>query len=128
MAVAQVCNSYPDIDVSYTIPSQSEGIHAGEKCAMEVRLLRDPDADDDDAAEMSAGVPLVSSSRYPGQKTEGWWLVLGSVDSNELLSIKRVAMPARELKVSLDFTPPAQGDVKYMVRKHNTNKHDPHAR
>lgn len=123
MSVAQVCNSYPDIDVSYSIPSQAEGLHAGDKCVMEVRLLRDPDADDDEASEMSAGVPLVSSGRYPGQKTEGWWLVLGNVDTNELLSIKRVAMPARELKVSLDFTPPAQGDVKYMVRQTIKNIH-----
>ena len=113
MAVAQVCNNYPDIDVSYTVANQEEGLHAGDKCTMQVRLLRDPDAEED--AEESVGVPLVSSARYPGSKTEGWWLVLGSTESNELLSIKRVAMATREVKINLDFTPPKEGDVKYMV-------------
>jgi pre-mRNA-splicing helicase BRR2 len=113
MQVAQVCNSYPDIDVSYTIP-EAEDLHAGERSVIEVRLLRDPD---DDEAEELSGVPLVQAPRYPGAKTEGWWLVLGSVDSNELLSIKRVAMSAREATIKLDFTPPphALGKVKYML-------------
>jgi pre-mRNA-splicing helicase BRR2 len=110
-AVATVCNSYPDIDVSYTLPEKDD-LHAGSKTTLEVKLLRDPDEED---PEELAGVPLVSSARYPGVKSEGWWIVLGNVGSNELVSIKRVAMSSREMKISLDFTPQTKGEVKYMV-------------
>jgi pre-mRNA-splicing helicase BRR2 len=112
VAVAQVCNAYPDIDVSYHVHS-ADDLHAGAKATLEVRLLRDPDDDDAPAA---AGVPLVTSTRYPGSKTEGWWLVLGNMETNELVSIKRVAMATREMKLQMEFTPPKEGNVKYMVR------------
>jgi len=113
LQVAQVCNAYPDIDVQYSLPEgEDAALHAGERATLSVRLLRDPD---DNEAEELTGVPLVQAPRYPTAKTEGWWLVLGNAQTNELLSIKRVAMAKRETKVQLDFTPPAQGDQSYML-------------
>ena len=111
VAVAQVCNAYPDVDVTYSVPDKDD-LHAGSKATLEVRLLRDPDDDDAPAA---GGVPLVTSTRYPGSKTEGWWLCLGNLETNELVAIKRVAMATREMKVSMEFTPAKQGSVNYML-------------
>lgn len=119
VAVAQVCNAYPDIDVSYTV-TDADDLHAGSPSTLEVRLLRDPDDDDAPAA---AGVPLVTSTRYPISKAEGWWLVLGNMETNELVAIKRVAMATREMKVNMEFTPAKEGSVKYMVRQARTCTH-----
>jgi pre-mRNA-splicing helicase BRR2 len=50
-----------------------------------VSLQRDIDEDAD-----SSGVDAVVCPRFPGAKTEGWWLVVGDNNSNSLLSIKRL--------------------------------------
>lgn len=110
--VARVCNAYPDIEVTHSLPD-ADDIHAGSSATLNVRLLRDPD--DEDAEDDGSGVPLVHSQRYPGAKTEGWWLVLGNPTSNELVAIKRVAMSTRQVNVKLEFTPSRQGHANYML-------------
>ena len=44
---------------------------------------------------------------FPKAKDEGWWLVLGEVDTNDLVALKRVG-PLRggSKTVSLAFSPP----------------------
>ena len=51
-------------------------------------------------------MPVVYAPRYPAVKTEGWWLVLGSVEKNELFSIKRVTMKKAQTRVTLEFMLP----------------------
>lgn len=46
------------------------------------------------------------SPRFPKAKDEGWWLVLGEVDSKELLALKRVGVVRRRNRTSLTFLSP----------------------
>ncbi|XP_055339489.1 activating signal cointegrator 1 complex subunit 3-like [Paramacrobiotus metropolitanus] len=50
----------------------------------------------------------VATSRFHKPKDEGWWLLLGEVDSGELLAMKRVGFISRSLSSSLLFSAPSQ--------------------
>lgn len=53
---------------------------------MVVNVSLQREASDDDVEEIGK----VVAPRYPGEKSEGWWLVVGDTNSNTLYSIKRV--------------------------------------
>ena len=45
---------------------------------------------------------------FPKSKDEGWWLVLGEVDSAELLALKRIGFIREKTRASLAFVVPDQ--------------------
>jgi activating signal cointegrator complex subunit 3 len=45
-------------------------------------------------------------SRFSKAKDEGWWVVLGEIDSGELLALKRIGFFSDRTRVSLAFTAP----------------------
>ena len=65
-------------------------MEAGDAVTIVVSLQREVDEDTD----MST-VDTVVCPRFPGMKTEGWWLVVGDNNSNSLLSIKRLSIGAK---------------------------------
>lgn len=53
---------------------------------------------------------------FPKVKDDGWWIVLGEVDSGELLAVKRVGQLRSSSTVSVSFyTPEALGRKIYTV-------------
>jgi pre-mRNA-splicing helicase BRR2 len=106
--IALFCNNYPDIELTFQIQDKNN-LSEGEKVMIKINLKRDPDDDETDENADLGGVPRISASRYPQPKTEGWWLVLGTPEKNELVSIKRVNMTKRTTVVTLDFVAPTQG-------------------
>ena len=52
-------------------------------------------------ADSKAHAPL-----FPKAKDEGWWLVLGDMDSGELLALKRVGLVRSTSTVALSFYAP----------------------
>ena len=44
--------------------------------------------------------------RFPKAKDEGWWIILGEVDTGELLALKRVGFIKNKTTVSLAISPP----------------------
>ena len=46
--------------------------------------------------------------RFPKSKDEGWWLVLGEVDSGELLALKRLGAIRGKTRTSLAFSSPEE--------------------
>ncbi len=44
--------------------------------------------------------------KFPKPKEEGWWLVLGSVDSGELVALKRLPFFRTRTRTSLAFSVP----------------------
>ena len=46
--------------------------------------------------------------RFPKAKDEGWWLVLGEVDSKELLALKRLGFIRGRTRTSLAFRSPEE--------------------
>lgn len=84
---------YPDIEVTYKI--LSEDIAAGEPVLMAVSLERE-------------GEPSpVNAPFYPGRRDENWWLVVGHVEKNQLLAIKRVSLQ-KTATAKLQFTAPEE--------------------
>ena len=71
---------------------------------MTVAVTLQRDVDEEDEEEM-ASLGKVVSSRYPHSKQEGWWLLVGDVSSNTMLTIKRVTIGAAS-KVKLQFEAP----------------------
>ena len=60
-----------------------------------VTLQREVDDDDDGGSGGDVVCP-----RYPAEKAEAWWLVIGDSNANTLLSIKRVSIGAAVTKVN----------------------------
>merc|ERR1719272_2687200 len=84
--VARVCNRYPNVEIEYAVEDEDE-IASGESVAIVVQLRRETDDDAPAAAAGGAKVPKVHAPRFPKDKEEGWWLVLGDTAANSLLCI-----------------------------------------
>ena len=48
--------------------------------------------DEDEEDESNLNLGKVVSAKYPFEKQEGWWLVVGDSNSNTLLSVKRLTL------------------------------------
>uniref|UniRef100_A0A0N5BBZ1 U5 small nuclear ribonucleoprotein 200 kDa helicase n=1 Tax=Strongyloides papillosus TaxID=174720 RepID=A0A0N5BBZ1_STREA len=97
--VAQFCNYYPSIEISYDISEKSPIV--GDTVSVDVTMERDNDID--------GLAPPVVAPFYPAtRKDEGWWLVIGEPESNTILAVKRVTVHA-SAKVKLDFIAPSPG-------------------
>ncbi|CAF3825762.1 unnamed protein product [Adineta steineri] len=100
--VARFCNRYPNIEVSYEIPDK-EDISSGSTVNVNVSLER--------ADEVSG--PVIAPL-FPQKREEGWWLVIGELKTNALISIKRLTLQ-QKADVVLDFTAPSAGTHNYIL-------------
>jgi len=102
--VARVCNRYPNIDVGYEVEDEDE-VTSGDSVTVVVTLQRE-----------GVEVPQtqVHSPRFPKEKEEEWWLVIGDVAANSLLCIKRITLQLKA-KVKLDFVAPEPGEYIYKL-------------
>ena len=66
---------------------------------MIVTLKRQMDDDDERDVEDNAA-PSVVCPRFSGRKSEGWWLVIGDLNADTILTTKRVSVGIQS-KVSL---------------------------
>ena len=102
--VARVCNRYPNIDVSYEVEDEDE-VASGDTVTVVVSLEREGE---------EARVPKVHAPHFPKEKEEGWWLVVGDVEANSLVCIKRITLQLKA-KVKLDFVAPEPGEYAYKL-------------
>jgi pre-mRNA-splicing helicase BRR2 len=91
------CNSYPNVEVTFDATLSAE---KGSTVAMTVSLQRDGDDDDDDDA-----IPVVVCPRFPVEKVESYWLVMGDPSTNTLFCIKRVSF-GKKSRAKLQFIAP----------------------
>jgi pre-mRNA-splicing helicase BRR2 len=103
--VAVFCNNYPTVDVSFDVQDPDD-VTAGDPVQIAVNLEREVDEDDMDEEEMSQ-LGIVSAPLFPGEKREGWWVVVGDTSTNTLYSLKRVNLHSKQ-KVSLEFLAPEE--------------------
>lgn len=68
---------------------------------MRVHLSREVDEDEELDGAALAALGKVVAPRYPKERKEGWWLVVGDSKNNNLYSIKRVAL-VKESKVTVN--------------------------
>merc|ERR1719263_483454 len=105
MDVARACNRYPNVDLSHEIEDADELV-SGEAVSVVVNLQRE--------GEEEARVPAVHAPRFPKEKEEGWWLVIGDPATNSLLCIKRLTLQLKA-RVKLDFVAPEAGEYTYTL-------------
>ena len=88
---------YPDISVSHEFAGQ---VTPGEPVQMIVSLEREGGI-----RGVVEKTPVVIAPHFPGKKDENWWLVVGDVENNVLLAVKRVTVGV-EARVKLQFVVP----------------------
>mmetsp|Transcript_28044 Transcript_28044/g.66662 ORF Transcript_28044/g.66662 Transcript_28044/m.66662 type:complete len:2150 (+) Transcript_28044:160-6609(+) len=102
-ALAGVCNRYPNVNLEFEVVDADE-VGAGEPVQVSVKLERENEGD----------VGAVHAPHYPKEKEEAWWLLVGDPTTNQLLSIKRVALQ-RKANIKLDFTAPEEVGKKTLT-------------
>lgn len=102
--VAEFVNKFPNIDVLYEIDSE-QPVVANEAKSITVVIERDEEMDD----------LTVVSPRFPFEKMEGWWIVVGDSAARQLYAIKKTQVAHETQSVSLEFTVPKAGHHKLTV-------------
>ena len=99
--VAKFVNSYPNIEVSYSL---APGPYtSSDSIALDVILDREIDESDPASVDQVADAPL-----FPHKKMVSWWLVVGDAASKTLYAIKKVTVKGR-LETRLELSLP-EGD------------------
>eukprot|EP01107_Rhizomastix_libera_P003769 TRINITY_DN1648_c0_g2_i1.p2 TRINITY_DN1648_c0_g2~~TRINITY_DN1648_c0_g2_i1.p2 ORF type:complete len:2183 (-),score=603.76 TRINITY_DN1648_c0_g2_i1:51-6599(-) len=97
--VAEMCNRYPNIDITFDSPPESP---AGENVIVSVQLQRAGEEGDS-----ASDIPLVYSPYYPKEKHEGWWAIISDPKAKTLFTLRWVSF-ATAAKLKLDFTAPTK--------------------
>ncbi|WVQ83784.1 hypothetical protein IAT38_005928 [Cryptococcus sp. DSM 104549] len=93
--VAKFVNSYPNIEVSYSVEDASS-LNSSEPVTINVTL--DREADEDNPDDQVADAP-----HFPHRKMVSWWLVVGDEKTKQLYAIKKVTVK-KTLETKLEFT------------------------
>lgn len=92
LKIANFVNNYPNVELEYSI-DQGREIKANEATTINLTLTRD---------ELPETLE-VFSEKYPLEKLETWWLVLGEVSSKQLHAIKKVSLRSEVQSYAMEF-------------------------
>ena len=96
--VAAFVNNYPNVELTYSL-NNSDSLISGVKQKITIQLTRDVEPEN----------LQVTSEKYPFDKLESWWLVLGDVSKKELYAIKKVTLNKETQQYELEFDTPTSG-------------------
>ena len=91
--LASVCNAYPSIEMQFACKKECK---TGEVVQMQVSLERE------------GKVSQVYAPKFPEDKQEYWWVLVGDPKSNTLLGIKKLRIQEKT-QVNLEFLAPEEG-------------------
>eukprot|EP00178_Gracilaria_changii_P024479 TRINITY_DN737_c0_g1_i1.p1 TRINITY_DN737_c0_g1~~TRINITY_DN737_c0_g1_i1.p1 ORF type:complete len:2198 (-),score=297.01 TRINITY_DN737_c0_g1_i1:5150-11743(-) len=77
-------------------------------------ISRNEEDDEPNDSNTQDVVPTVSAPRYPEEREEGWWVIVGNPNTNTLLSLRHIALKKRA-KVKLEFDSPPAGQHKLQL-------------
>ena len=100
--VARMCNDFPSIELGYEVLDEDD-LAANRDIELVVNLEREMEE------EEGGVVPPVHAPYFPGNKAEGWWLVVCDVKRREVLRIKRITLQ-RKSAVKLLFQVGEEGE------------------
>lgn len=93
VVVANFINNFPNIELEYSL-DETRPARESEAKTVTVTLTRD------DAPETLE----VTSEKYPYEKSENWWLILGELSTKEMFAIKKVSLRQEKQNYELEFT------------------------
>ncbi|CCE62007.1 hypothetical protein TPHA_0B03360 [Tetrapisispora phaffii CBS 4417] len=99
--IANFVNNYPNIELKYQIENINR-IEMNSIKEIMVTISRDEEPES----------TLVISEKYPYDKIENWWLVLGECDTRELYAIRKVTLSKESQSFKLPFSLDRQGTHK----------------
>lgn len=120
LEIAAACQEFPDMgDIEIVSIQESHDDDGQSQMRVILQISRndeDEDSGDDDHRSPGRGaVPVVTAPRYPEPKEEGWWVIIGDVETNSLLTLKHVSVK-ESATVKLDFiSPPTLGRHKLQL-------------
>ena len=108
--IADVCNRYPDISMNATVCNtnmKTTNVFQGkENIVVVVELNREWEDNE---------LSCVYSECYPCDKEEAWWVIVGCIKDNILISIKRVNF-VKGIKIPIEFpAPEEEGHYEYKL-------------
>merc|ERR1719362_523338 len=110
--ILQRCQAYrPEdtVDSVLDILTIDDDVRAADPVQILVNLERD--IEDDDITDIGR----VCAPKFPKSKQEGWWVVIGNIKTNEILSLKRTTIKMKQT-VTLEFIAPEEaGDYNLML-------------
>eukprot|EP00467_Chlorarachnion_reptans_P010989 CAMPEP_0114498978 /NCGR_PEP_ID=MMETSP0109-20121206/7165_1 /TAXON_ID=29199 /ORGANISM="Chlorarachnion reptans, Strain CCCM449" /LENGTH=2132 /DNA_ID=CAMNT_0001676501 /DNA_START=186 /DNA_END=6581 /DNA_ORIENTATION=+ len=98
-SVFKTLGKIPDVEVKYKLPDggmEEDPVPADSTLSLAIRLKR--------SRPLKGGVAMHKCGK---SKTEGWWIVIGRVDNDELLALKRV-MCHNTTTVNLEIEAPEE--------------------
>eukprot|EP00485_Elphidium_margaritaceum_P012587 CAMPEP_0202691912 /NCGR_PEP_ID=MMETSP1385-20130828/6470_1 /ASSEMBLY_ACC=CAM_ASM_000861 /TAXON_ID=933848 /ORGANISM="Elphidium margaritaceum" /LENGTH=2422 /DNA_ID=CAMNT_0049347375 /DNA_START=646 /DNA_END=7914 /DNA_ORIENTATION=- len=105
--IALVCNAYPDLELNYKLSKNGD-----DNVVLFVTVEKESDDDDDDdngdddidKSKIKTEVSVVNCPRYPMQKYESWFLIVGDEQHNKVVFIKRFTMKTllQKFKIKLE--------------------------
>lgn len=102
--VANFVNQYPNIDVSYSLDTDTPFV-ANEPKEITVTVERDEEMED----------LTVQSARYPFAKTESWWLVVGDATTRQLYGVKKLVAAGLSQQVNVEVSVPTSGKQQLTI-------------
>jgi len=103
--VAIVCNKYPDLDVDFEV-QDADNLRTNESISIVVQLQKN-EGEDENGEEEDEEKMFVHAPFYPKALLEGWWVIVGDLENNSLLAMKRVSFQSSSTaQTTLSFTAP----------------------
>mmetsp|Transcript_18640 Transcript_18640/g.33689 ORF Transcript_18640/g.33689 Transcript_18640/m.33689 type:complete len:1614 (-) Transcript_18640:109-4950(-) len=88
--LAQVCNAYPSMNLSFSLPDQAV---VGQRQTAVISIERESE------------ISPVYAPYWGKQREEGWWVAIGESSSNQLLAVRKIKV-GKEAEVELKFVIP----------------------
>jgi pre-mRNA-splicing helicase BRR2 len=111
--LAAVCNRYPNLEL--IVETKNEELHAvtdtaGGRASVDFSITVRRDIIEADFStreeyleELSIFSLPVVAPYYPAEKQENWWVIVGHVQTNTLLSIKKITTLQQRASLTVDF-------------------------
>lgn len=120
LEMASAYNEIPSLKLDIQSVEQDKDVDGMGMTTVTVVVQRNEDEEEEEGGHDSGGkkwksVPQVVAPRFPETREEGWWVVVGDIESNSLQTVKHVALK-KEAVVKLQFgTPVNAGKHSFMV-------------
>lgn len=99
---AQFTNEkYPDMSLDFSVEDEDQ-LTAGDEVVLKVRLAREEDEDEEEDEEDEEEFDnSVHCPFFPGERTSGWWLIVGEESSKTVYGIRYVTVGRKPLDLRL---------------------------
>ncbi|CAK7209830.1 Pre-mRNA-splicing helicase BRR2 [Sporothrix bragantina] len=96
-------DKYPDMTLDFSVEDEDQ-LETGTDMFLKVKLAREEDEDEADEEEESDETEFDNSVHcpfFPGERTSGWWLIVGEESTKTVIGIRYVTVGRKPLELRL---------------------------